>query len=45
MRVAILNSTADPLWEGGIRFYEDVYQRDGVILEALNGEFSPEHAQ
>jgi murein L,D-transpeptidase YcbB/YkuD len=45
MRVAILYWTADPVWDGGIRFYEDVYQRDGEILDALNGEFLPERAR
>lgn len=42
VRVAILYWTADPIWEGGIRFYEDVYQRDGRILAALDGPFEPE---
>jgi L,D-transpeptidase YcbB len=39
--VAILYWTADPVWEGGIRFYEDVYKRDARILKALDGSFLP----
>lgn len=39
--VAIMYWTADPLWEGGIRFYEDVYKRDGKVLEALDTKFQP----
>jgi murein L,D-transpeptidase YcbB/YkuD len=37
--VAILYWTADPVWEGGIRFYQDVYKRDDRILMALDGPF------
>lgn len=37
--VAILYWTADPVWEGGIRFYKDVYNRDTRILKALDGSF------
>ena len=39
--VAIMYWTVDPLWEGGIRFYEDVYKRDGKVLKALNTRFRP----
>lgn len=39
--VAILYWTADPLWEGGIRFYNDVYKRDAKVLQALNAKFRP----
>ncbi len=41
IKVAILYWTVDPVWEGGIRFYEDVYKRDGKILKALNAKFRP----
>ena len=37
--VAILYWTADPVWEGGIRFYEDVYKRDARVLKALDSKF------
>lgn len=41
IKVAILYWTVDPVWEGGIRFYDDVYKRDGKILKALNAKFRP----
>ena len=37
--VAILYWTADPVWEGGIRFYEDVYKRDARVLKGLDSSF------
>ncbi|MGI9475610.1 MAG: L,D-transpeptidase family protein [Hyphomicrobiaceae bacterium] len=39
--VAIMYWTVDPLWQDGIRFYEDVYRRDGKVLKALNAKFRP----
>jgi murein L,D-transpeptidase YcbB/YkuD len=37
--VAILYWTADPVWQGGIRFYQDVYKRDARVLKALDAPF------
>ena len=49
VQVAILYWTADPIWGDEIRFYEDVYKRDGRILSALDAGFrlpaSQERAQ
>ena len=39
--VAIMYWTVDPLWGDGIRFYDDVYKRDGKVLKALNAKFRP----
>ncbi len=39
--VAIMYWTVDPLWSDGIRFYNDVYKRDGKVLQALNAKFRP----
>lgn len=40
MPVLLLYWTAEVGPEGEIRFYEDVYERDQAILDALNAEFS-----
>lgn len=39
--VAIMYWTVDPLFETGIRFYDDVYGRDAKVLKALDARFRP----
>ncbi|MGE0054889.1 MAG: murein L,D-transpeptidase [Hyphomicrobium sp.] len=39
--VMLLYWTVDPTFDGGARFYRDLYQRDGKLLEALNAPFKP----
>ena len=39
LRVFILYWTAEPAEDGGVRFYDDVYERDGAVLEALDAPF------
>ena len=39
LRVFILYWTAEPGANGGVRFYDDVYQRDATVLKALNAPF------
>lgn len=39
LRVFVLYWTAEPSGEEGIRFYEDVYERDAAVLAALDAEF------
>lgn len=39
--VAIMYWTVDPLFESGIRFYDDVYGRDAKVLKALDARFRP----
>ena len=38
---AILYWTVDAISPDGVRFYEDIYDRDGKVLEALNAPFNP----
>lgn len=39
LRVFILYWTAEPADDGGIRFYDDVYERDAAVLAALDADF------
>ncbi len=39
LRVLILYWTAEPAADGSVRFYDDVYRRDGAVLQALNSPF------
>lgn len=41
LTTAILYWTVDALSEEGIRFYDDIYDRDKAVLKAINAEFSP----
>lgn len=41
MPVLLLYWTVDPTFDGGGRFYRDIYGRDARLLKALNAEFSP----
>jgi murein L,D-transpeptidase YcbB/YkuD len=43
LRVFILYWTAEPDMEGGIRFYEDAYNRDPAVLTALDAPFRPDN--
>jgi murein L,D-transpeptidase YcbB/YkuD len=43
LRVFILYWTAEPDMEGGIRFYEDAYNRDPAVLAALDAPFRPDN--
>ncbi len=39
LRVLIVYWSAEPLEDGGVRFYEDVYARDTTVLSALKSGF------
>jgi len=39
LRVFVLYWTAEPAGDEGVRFYDDVYQRDAAVLAALDSEF------
>lgn len=39
--VLLLYWTVDPQPDGSARFYQDLYERDGQLLKALNAEFTP----
>ncbi len=41
LRIFILYWTAEPDDDGGVRFYEDVYERDPPVLAALDADFLP----
>ncbi len=41
LTTAILYWTVDALSEDGIRFHEDIYDRDKAVLKAINAEFAP----
>jgi len=43
LRVFILYWTAEPDVEGGVRFYEDAYNRDPAVLAALDAPFRPDN--
>jgi murein L,D-transpeptidase YcbB/YkuD len=42
LRVLLLYWTAEPDEEGGVRFYEDAYDRDPAVLAALDSPFRPD---
>ena len=41
LRVFILYWTAEPADDGGVRFFNDVYERDAAVLAALDADFQP----
>jgi murein L,D-transpeptidase YcbB/YkuD len=41
LRVFLLYWTAEPAEEGGVRFYEDAYNRDPAVLAGLDEPFRP----
>ena len=41
LRVLLLYWTAEPAVEGGVRFYEDAYNRDPAVLAGLDAPFRP----
>ncbi len=42
LQTLLLYWTADPDVNGGVRFYEDIYERDASVLAALNQPFRPD---